>query len=47
MIINAASNTNRTDILINEYLKLLNKGIEAENILVIVQNSKKKKASKL
>ncbi|MBQ8847847.1 MAG: ATP-dependent helicase [Candidatus Gastranaerophilales bacterium] len=43
MIINAASNTNRTDILINEYLKLLNKGIEAENILVIVQNSKKKK----
>ena len=42
MLINANSTTNRTQILINEYLKLLDKGIEAEKILVLVQNSKKK-----
>ena len=43
MIINASSNTNRTDILTDEYLKLLFNGIDAEDILVIVQNSNKKR----
>ena len=43
MLINANSNTNRTKLLQNKYLELLNSGIEAEKILVIVQNSKKKK----
>jgi len=43
MLIKASANTKRTDILIDEYLKLLNRGIEAEKILVLVQNSKKKK----
>ena len=43
MLINAPSNTNRTKILIDEYLKLLQNGINAENILVLVQNSHKKK----
>ena len=43
MLINANSNTNRTEILQNKYLELLNSGIEAEKILVLVQNSKKKK----
>ena len=43
MLINANSNTNRTEILINKYLELLSKGVKAERILVLVQNSKKKK----
>ncbi len=43
MLINANSNTNRTKLLQNRYLELLNSGIEAEKILVLVQNSKKKK----
>ncbi len=43
MLINANSNTNRTEILQKKYLELLNSGVEAEKILVIVQNSKKKK----
>ncbi len=43
MLINANSNTLKTEILINEYLKLIQSGVEAENILVLVQNSKKKK----
>ena len=42
MIINANSNTNRAEILENEYLKLLKHGISPENILVLVQNSHKK-----
>ena len=41
MIINANSNSKRTILLINEYLKLL-KTTNSENILVLVQNSKKK-----
>ena len=43
MLINAPSITNRTKILEDEYFKLLSSGIKAENILVLVQNSKKKK----
>ena len=43
MIINANSNTNRAEILEKEYLKLLEKGINSEKILVLVQNSYKKK----
>lgn len=42
MIINANSNTNRTKILQKEYLKLIQSGISAEKILVLVQNSHKK-----
>ena len=43
MIINANSTTNRTKILIEEYVKLLKNNIDSEKILVLVQNSKKKK----
>jgi len=43
MLINAPSITNRTKILEDEYFKLLQSGVEAENILVLVQNSHKKK----
>ncbi len=43
MLINAPSNTNRTRLLIEEYLKLLNNDVKAQNILVLVQNSHKKK----
>ena len=43
MLINANSTTNRTKILIDEYLKLLSSGIDARKILVLVQNPKKKK----
>ena len=43
MLINANSNTLKTKVLIEEYLKLIQSGIEAEKILVLVQNSKKKK----
>lgn len=41
MLINANSNSQRTILLINEYLNLL-KTTSSENILVLVQNSKKK-----
>lgn len=41
MLINANSNSQRTDLLIKEYLNLL-KTTKAEDILVLVQNSKKK-----
>ncbi|MBR2069752.1 MAG: ATP-dependent helicase [Candidatus Gastranaerophilales bacterium] len=44
MIINANSNTNRTQILEEEYLKLTKNGINPENILVLVQNAHKKRA---
>ncbi len=43
MIINAPCNTNRSELLAIEYLKLLKKGVDAQKILVLVQNSKKKK----
>ncbi|MBQ4646424.1 MAG: ATP-dependent helicase [Candidatus Gastranaerophilales bacterium] len=43
MLINAPSITNRTKILEEEYFKLLQNGVEAEKILVLVQNSCKKK----
>lgn len=43
MLINSNSTSLRTDKLIEEYIKLLQKGIEPEKILVIVQNSHKKK----
>lgn len=43
MIINANSNTNRKEILIDEYIKLLRSGVKAQEILVLVQNSKNKK----
>ncbi len=42
MLIKGHLNSNKTDILVNEYEKLLNKGVAAEDILVIVQNFKKK-----
>ena len=42
MIINATSNTNRSEILEQEYLKLLSNGVNPENILVLVQNPLKK-----
>ena len=43
MLIKSNSNTNRTKILIDEYLKLINNNVEAEKVLVLVQNSRKKK----
>ena len=43
MIINASVKSKRTKLLIESYLKLLNSGVDPENILVLVQNSKKKK----
>ncbi|MBQ7287722.1 MAG: UvrD-helicase domain-containing protein [Candidatus Gastranaerophilales bacterium] len=43
MLINAPSNTNRTKLLVEKYLKLLKSGVEASNVLVLVQNSRKKK----
>ena len=43
MIIDANSNTNRTKILTDEYIKLLKQGVNPENILVLLQNSRKKK----
>lgn len=43
MIINAPFGSNRTEILINEYLKLLKEGVNAQEILVLLRNSKKKK----
>ena len=43
MIIKANSNTNKTQILIKEYLALIKQGVEPQDILVIVQNSHKKK----
>lgn len=42
MLIKGHLNSNKTDILIQEYAKLLNKGVAADDILVIVQNFKKK-----
>ncbi|MBR1616770.1 UvrD-helicase domain-containing protein, partial [bacterium] len=42
MIINGTVNSKRTKILQEEYLKLLKNGVNTENILVLVQNSKKK-----
>ncbi len=42
MLIKGHLNSNKTDILINEYAKLLNEGVAADDILVIVQNFKKK-----
>ena len=42
MLIKNHLNSNKTDILINSYAALLNEGVDAENILVIVQNSKKR-----
>ncbi len=42
MLINGNLKSNKTDILIDSYAKLLNSGINADEILVIVQNSKKK-----
>ena len=43
MIINAPSDNIRTKILIDEYLKLLNNNVKAQEILVLLRNSKKKK----
>ena len=42
MLISGDLSTNKTDILIDEYAKLLNNGIPASEILVIVQNSNRK-----
>ncbi len=42
MLIKNHLNSNKTDILINTYADLLNKGIGADKILVLVQNYKKK-----
>lgn len=43
MLIDCAKNSNRTKLLEDKYLELLSKGISADKILVLVQNSKKKK----
>jgi len=43
MLINGNVNSNRTQILIDKYVELLKNNIEAKDILVLVQNSKKKK----
>ena len=43
MLIDASIATNRTDILADKYTELLNNGIPASEILVIVQNSNLKK----
>ncbi len=42
MLINANSNSKRSEILLEEYLNLLKKGVDCKDILVLVQNSKKK-----
>lgn len=42
MIIKGSATRTRTDFLINKYTELLNSGIEAETILVLLQNSYKK-----
>lgn len=42
MIINGDLSTNKTDLLIDSYAKLLNSGINASEILVLVQNSNRK-----
>ena len=42
MLIKGHINSNKTEILINSYAELLNQGADAEKILVIVQNFKKK-----
>ena len=34
--------TNKTDILVDEYVKLLGHGVHASEILVLVQNSTRK-----
>ena len=42
MLISADLSTNKTDILIEKYAELLNNGVDASKILVIVQNSTRK-----
>ncbi len=42
MLIKGNLNSNKTDILIDSCAKLLNQGVSADKILVIVQNFKKK-----
>ena len=42
MLISADISTDKTDILINKYVELLNSGISSSEILVIVQNSNRK-----
>ncbi len=42
MLIEGNINSNKTDILIENYARLLNSGIKSDKILVIVQNSKMK-----
>lgn len=42
MLISADLSTNKTDLLVNEYAKLLNNGVDASEILVLVQNSNRK-----
>ena len=42
MLYNGDLTSNRTDELIEEYVKLLNSGIKSSKILVLVQNSRKK-----
>ena len=39
MFISGDLSTNKTDILVNAYAKLLNSGIKSSEILVLVQNS--------
>ena len=41
MLLKGHLNSNKTEILIESYAKLLNEGIDAAKILVIVENSKK------
>ena len=42
MLISADISTNKTELLIEEYAKLLNSGVDASEILVIVPNSNRK-----
>ncbi len=42
MLISADLSTNKTDLLIQKYAELLNNGIDASEILVLVQNSTRK-----
>src|SRR5574344_1674740 len=42
MLINGSISSKKTDILINKYVELIDSGVKASEILVIVQNSNKK-----
>ncbi len=39
MFIEGSLDTNKSDLLVNEYVRLINSGVQSEEILVLVQNS--------